>query len=177
MADSRSRNRSKADIHNHSMGGDSRNSHGDSIVGNKPFRRAYSFSFELAEFQHLELIAASAFDPMALIAISIVPATILGSRKRIVPPGFESFLTQRPDRVECSSRDEKPTENCCPDLLNDECSNFWRGNYGVECARTQRQRLHFEGVKWCQPKLTVRVKHLAGSRMLRHATVRDFGQH
>jgi DNA ligase D-like protein (predicted ligase) len=32
-------------------------------------------------------------------------------------------------------------------------------------------------VKWCQPKLTVRVKHLAGSRMLRHATVRDFAQH
>jgi hypothetical protein len=30
-------------------------------------------------------------------------------------------------------------------------------------------------VKWCQPKLTVRVKYLAGSRMLRHATVRDFG--
>ena len=27
-------------------------------------------------------------------------------------------------------------------------------------------------VKWCQPRLTVRVKHLAGSKMLRHATVR-----
>ena len=54
---------------------------------------------------------------------------------------------------------------------------FGAAIYGVECARTQRQRLHFEGVKWCQPKLTVRVKHLAGSRMLRHATVRDFGQH
>ena len=27
-------------------------------------------------------------------------------------------------------------------------------------------------VKWCQPKLTVRVKHLAGSKTLRHATVR-----
>ena len=27
-------------------------------------------------------------------------------------------------------------------------------------------------VKWCQPKLVVRVKHLAGSKMLRHATVR-----
>ena len=26
--------------------------------------------------------------------------------------------------------------------------------------------------KWCQPKLTVRVKHLAGSKTLRHATVR-----
>ena len=27
-------------------------------------------------------------------------------------------------------------------------------------------------VKWCQPKLVVRVKHLAGSKMLRHATVK-----
>ena len=29
-------------------------------------------------------------------------------------------------------------------------------------------------VKWCQPKLAVRVKHLAGSKMLRLATVRSF---
>ena len=28
-------------------------------------------------------------------------------------------------------------------------------------------------VKWCQPKLTVRVKHLAGSKTLRHATVKS----
>jgi bifunctional non-homologous end joining protein LigD len=27
-------------------------------------------------------------------------------------------------------------------------------------------------VKWCKPKLTVRVKHLAGSKTLRHATVK-----
>jgi bifunctional non-homologous end joining protein LigD len=27
-------------------------------------------------------------------------------------------------------------------------------------------------VKWCHPKLTVEVKHLAGSKTLRHATVR-----
>jgi bifunctional non-homologous end joining protein LigD len=27
-------------------------------------------------------------------------------------------------------------------------------------------------VKWCQPELTVRVKHLAGSKTLRHATLR-----
>jgi hypothetical protein len=27
-------------------------------------------------------------------------------------------------------------------------------------------------VKWCEPRLSVRVKHLAGSKMLRHATVR-----
>jgi DNA ligase D-like protein (predicted ligase) len=31
-------------------------------------------------------------------------------------------------------------------------------------------------VKWCQPKLTVRVKHLAGSKTLRHATVRSIKQ-
>ncbi len=28
-------------------------------------------------------------------------------------------------------------------------------------------------VKWCHPKLTVRVKHLAGSKTLRHATLRE----
>jgi ATP-dependent DNA ligase len=31
-------------------------------------------------------------------------------------------------------------------------------------------------VKWCQPKLAVRVKHLAGSKTLRHATVKGFAQ-
>jgi bifunctional non-homologous end joining protein LigD len=31
-------------------------------------------------------------------------------------------------------------------------------------------------VKWCDPKLTVEVKHLAGSKKLRHATVRGFAR-
>ena len=31
-------------------------------------------------------------------------------------------------------------------------------------------------VKWCTPKLTVRVKHLAGSKTLRHATVKGLAQ-
>jgi bifunctional non-homologous end joining protein LigD len=31
-------------------------------------------------------------------------------------------------------------------------------------------------VKWCQPKLTVRVKHLAGSKFLRHASVKALAQ-
>jgi DNA ligase D-like protein (predicted ligase) len=31
-------------------------------------------------------------------------------------------------------------------------------------------------VKWCQPQLTVRVKHLAGSKTLRHATVKGLAQ-
>ena len=29
-------------------------------------------------------------------------------------------------------------------------------------------------VKWCEPRLKVRVKHLAGNKMLRHATVRGW---
>jgi ATP-dependent DNA ligase len=32
-------------------------------------------------------------------------------------------------------------------------------------------------VKWCQPKMTVRVKHLAGSKTLRHATVKGLAYH
>jgi len=31
-------------------------------------------------------------------------------------------------------------------------------------------------VKWCEPSLTVRVKHLAGSKVLRHARVRGFAE-
>ena len=31
-------------------------------------------------------------------------------------------------------------------------------------------------VKWCHPKLVVEVKHLAGSKTLRHATVRSSSQ-
>jgi bifunctional non-homologous end joining protein LigD len=33
-----------------------------------------------------------------------------------------------------------------------------------------------QDVKWCHPKLIVDVKHLAGSKMLRHATVRGFAR-
>ena len=36
-----------------------------------------------------------------------------------------------------ASWNQKPTENRCTDLLNDECSHFRRGSsYGIECART-----------------------------------------
>ena len=31
-------------------------------------------------------------------------------------------------------------------------------------------------VKWCQPSLVLEAKHLAGSKMLRHATVKSFTQ-
>src|SRR5262249_25558853 len=31
-------------------------------------------------------------------------------------------------------------------------------------------------VRWCRPKLAVKVKHLAGGKLLRHATVRSLSQ-
>jgi ATP-dependent DNA ligase len=42
----------------------------------------------------------------------------------------------------------------------------------TSCAAFKSSRL--SDAKWCKPKLMVRVKHLAGSKMLRHATVRGF---
>jgi bifunctional non-homologous end joining protein LigD len=39
-------------------------------------------------------------------------------------------------------------------------------------AAFKSSRMH--DVKWCHPKLTVEVKHLAGCKNLRHATVRNF---
>ena len=39
-------------------------------------------------------------------------------------------------------------------------------------AALKSSRMH--DVKWCHPKIVVEVKHLAGSKTLRHATVRGF---
>jgi len=41
---------------------------------------------------------------------------------------------------------------------------------------TARASSRLTDVKWCQPKLMERVKHLAGSKTLRHATVRALAQ-
>ncbi len=55
-------------------------------------------------------------------------------------------------------------------LAGDERAQFF-----AELERLATSWATFKGmhdVKWCHPKLTVEVKHLAGSKMLRHATVR-----
>jgi bifunctional non-homologous end joining protein LigD len=55
-------------------------------------------------------------------------------------------------------------------LAGDERAQFF-----AELERLATSWAAFKGmhdVKWCHPKLTVEVKHLAGSKMLRHATVR-----
>jgi bifunctional non-homologous end joining protein LigD len=50
-----------------------------------------------------------------------------------------------------------------------------RAQFFAELVRLATSWATFKGmhdVKWCHPKLTVEVKHLAGSKFLRHATVR-----
>jgi bifunctional non-homologous end joining protein LigD len=50
-----------------------------------------------------------------------------------------------------------------------------RAQFFSELERLATSWATFKGmhdVKWCHPKLTVEVKHLAGSKFLRHATVR-----
>jgi len=37
-------------------------------------------------------------------------------------------------------------------------------------------RLRLNGAAWCKPEIRVRVKHLAGSSGLRHATVRQLAE-
>jgi DNA ligase D-like protein (predicted ligase) len=54
-----------------------------------------------------------------------------------------------------------------------------RAQFFAELERLATSWAVFKGmhdVKWCHPKLTVEVKHLAGSKFLRHATVRNFAR-
>src|SRR6476620_5635146 len=44
----------------------------------------------------------------------------------------------------------------------------------TSCAAFKSSRML--DVKWCHPKLLVEVKHLVGSKTLRHATVRNFAR-
>jgi bifunctional non-homologous end joining protein LigD len=59
-------------------------------------------------------------------------------------------------------------------LAGDERARFF-----AELERLATSWATFKGmhdVKWCHPKLTVEVKHLAGSKFLRHATVRGLAK-
>jgi ATP-dependent DNA ligase len=55
-----------------------------------------------------------------------------------------------------------------------------RAQFFAELERLATSWATFKGlhdVKWCHPKLVVEVKHLAGSKALRHATVKGLAQH
>jgi hypothetical protein len=54
-----------------------------------------------------------------------------------------------------------------------------RTRFFAELERLATSWATFKGmhdVKWCHPKLAVEVKHLAGSKTLRHATVKALAQ-
>jgi ATP-dependent DNA ligase len=59
-------------------------------------------------------------------------------------------------------------------LSGDERAQFFAelDRFATAYAAFKASRLM--DVRWCQPKLIVEVKHLAGSKTLRHATVRGF---
>jgi hypothetical protein len=59
-------------------------------------------------------------------------------------------------------------------LAGDERARFFSelGRLAVSWSEFKASRNG--DVTWCQPKLTVKVKHLAGSGKLRHATVKGF---
>jgi bifunctional non-homologous end joining protein LigD len=109
------------------------------------------------------------------------------------------FLTQPRDRVECSlphltplvvvgtDRDRKT--GALMALLAHSDGLKYAGTAFITLGGDERKEFLAEverlttpwgafkssrsgDVKWCQPRLMVRVKHLAGSKFLRHATVR-----
>jgi hypothetical protein len=57
-------------------------------------------------------------------------------------------------------------------LSGDERKEFLAEVERLTASWTTLKSSRGTDVKWCQPRLTVRVKHLAGSETLRHATVR-----
>ena len=66
------------------------------------------------------------------------------------------------------------------DLAGDERAQFFAEVERLIFAEVERlttswaafKNSQMQDVKWCHPKLTVEVKHLAGSKLLRHATVK-----
>ena len=61
-------------------------------------------------------------------------------------------------------------------LSDDERTQFFAVLERLTTSWAAFKSTRLTDVKWCEPKLMVRVKHLAGSKTLRHATVKGFAQ-
>ena len=57
-------------------------------------------------------------------------------------------------------------------LAGDERARFFSELDRLAVSWSEFKASRNDDVTWCQPKLTVKVKHLANGKMLRHATVR-----
>src|SRR5262245_45150615 len=58
-------------------------------------------------------------------------------------------------------------------LKGDERDHFFAEVERLSTSWTMFKSSRLNDVRWCDPKLRVEVKHLAGSKLLRHATVRS----
>jgi bifunctional non-homologous end joining protein LigD len=61
-------------------------------------------------------------------------------------------------------------------LGGDERTSFFAELQRLTSSWASFKSSRSNDVKWCDPKLTVEVRHLAGSKFLRHATVRRFAR-
>ena len=61
-------------------------------------------------------------------------------------------------------------------LADDERTRFFAELERLATSWAAFKLSRLTDVKWCHPKLTVEVKHLAASTTLRHATVRNFAR-
>jgi DNA ligase D-like protein (predicted ligase) len=61
-------------------------------------------------------------------------------------------------------------------LAGEERAKFFAEVEGLSTSWAAFKSSRNTDVKWCHPKLTVEVKHLAGSKTLRHATVRNIAR-
>ena len=61
-------------------------------------------------------------------------------------------------------------------LAGDERARFFAELDRLATSWAAFKSSRMNDVKWCHPKLTVEVKHLAGSKFLRHATVRSLAR-
>jgi DNA ligase D-like protein (predicted ligase) len=61
-------------------------------------------------------------------------------------------------------------------LAGDERDQFFAEVERLTTSWAAFKSSRLTDVKWCQPEITVRVKHLAGSKTLRHATIRGWAE-
>jgi hypothetical protein len=61
-------------------------------------------------------------------------------------------------------------------LRGEERDRFFAEIERFNMAWSEFKDSRMNGVQWCRPRLTVQVKHLAGSKTLRHATVKGVVQ-
>ena len=91
------------------------------------------------------------------------------SRLRFIEPQLASLVDQPPEGRHWIHEIKHDGYRCIVIVERGGARVYTRNGYDWS-DRYKSSRL--TDVRWCHPKLRVRVKHLAGGKHLRHATVR-----